>query len=116
MLLAAALCLKVLLPAGYMPAPAASEHIAALCSSGTSGTETVTVRIPYKSGQDGSGSAENTCAFAPLAAVALDPELPAVVLAAILFVFIAAILRQPLALPATSAGVRPPGRGPPALT
>ena len=115
MLLAAALCLKILLPAGYMPAPASSEHIIALCSSGVSGAETVTIRIPHKGGQDDSGSAENACAFAPLAAVALDSAPPVIVLAALLFVFVAAILWQPLALRTSSAGIRPPGQGPPAL-
>lgn len=116
MVLAAALCLKVFLPAGYMPS-AGGEQIVALCSSSSADAgETVTIRIPGKHGNEGFGSAENSCAFAPLAAVAVDSTLPALVLAAaLLFVFVAAILRRPLELRPVAAQIRPPSQGPPAF-
>ncbi|WP_188768770.1 hypothetical protein [Novosphingobium endophyticum] len=116
LLLAAALCLKIVLPAGYMPSAAGSDMVVALCSSMAPEGQTVTIRIPGKAGQDDmSGSAKQSCAFAPLAAAVLGSVPPAIVLAALLFVFVAAILGQPLALRPVTARIRPPSQGPPAF-
>lgn len=116
LLLAAALCLKIVLPAGYMPSASGGDVVVALCSSAAPAGETVTIRIPGKAGQDDmSGSAKHSCAFAPLAAAALDSVPPAIVLAALLFVFVAAILGRTLALRPLDAQVRPPSQGPPAF-
>lgn len=115
-LLAAALCLKIVLPAGYMPSSSGGEQIVALCSSSASAGATVKIHIPGRSGDDDAfGSARHSCAFAPLAALALDPVPPAIILAALLFVFIAAILRMPLELAAVGAQIRPPSQGPPSF-
>jgi len=116
MLLAAALCLKVVLPAGYMPSAAGGDIVVALCSSTASAGETVTIRIPHKEGRENpSDSAKHSCAFAPLAAVALGSVPPAILLAALLFVFVAAIRWQPLALRAAGARILPPSQGPPSF-
>lgn len=113
MLLAAALCLKIVLPAGYMPAASGSDLVVALCSSTGSEGATVTVSIPHKDAQD--DSVQDSCAFAPLAAVSLGSVPPAVAVAALLFAFVAAILRRPLELRRVEARSRPPSQGPPAF-
>jgi hypothetical protein len=116
MLLAAALCLKIFLPAGYMPSAQGGDMVVALCSSMAPAGETVTIRIPGKGGAgDASDSARHSCAFAPLAAAALDSIPPAIVIAALLFVFVAAILGRTIVLPRLEARVRPPSQGPPAF-
>ncbi|HKT85244.1 MAG TPA: hypothetical protein VJQ77_04055 [Novosphingobium sp.] len=116
LVLAAALCLKVILPAGYMPSAAGSDQIVTLCSSAGDGGATVTIHIPGKDGKHGAaGSVQHSCAFALLAAAALDSVPPAVTLAALLFVFVAAILRVPLELRPAAARIRPPSQGPPSF-
>ena len=112
MLLAAALCLKIVLPAGYMPVASGRDLVVALCSSAGSEGATVTVSIPHKDGQD---LVQDSCAFAPLVAVALGSVPPAIAMAALLFAFVAAILRRPLELRCVEARSRPPSQGPPAF-
>lgn len=114
LLLAAALCLKIFLPAAYMPTTSGSDLVVALCSSTGSEGATVTVSIPHKDGQgEPSGSAQDSCAFAPLAAAALGSVPPGIAMAALLFAFVAAILRRPLELRRVDARIRPPSHGPP---
>jgi hypothetical protein len=99
-----------------MPSAQGGDMVVALCSSMAPAGQTLTIRIPGREGQgDMPGSAKNACAFAPLAAAVLGSVPPAIVLAALLFVFVAAILGRTLALRAVTAGVRPPGQGPPAF-
>ena len=113
-LLAAALCLKLFLPAGYMPVASGGDMVIALCSSAAPAGETVTIRIPHKQGhEDAPDSARHSCAFAPLAAVALGSVPPAIVLAALLFAFVVAMRGQPLLLRPACARIRPPSQGPP---
>lgn len=115
LLLAVALCLKIVLPAGYMPSASGSDMVVALCSS-ASAAETVTIRIPHKYGGDQSeGTAKHACAFSPLAAAVLDSIPPAIAIAALLFVFVAAIRWQPLVLRPAGERIRPPSQGPPAF-
>jgi hypothetical protein len=115
MLLVAALFLKALVPAGYMPAAPDTGVIVALCSGTMPAGSTVTITIPKTgSHQDhGASTADHPCAFAPLAAAMTGADLAALVLAALAFVFVAAIVRPALALPSLPARFRPPGRAPP---
>lgn len=118
MLLAAALLLKALIPAGYMPAAPDTGLIVALCSGTMPAGSTVTITIPKKgSHQDhGTTTADHPCAFAPLAAAMTGADLAPLILAALAFVFVAAIVRAPLALPAKAARIRPPSQAPPRFT
>jgi hypothetical protein len=115
MLLVAALFLKALVPAGYMPAAPDTGVIVALCSGTMPAGSTVTITIPKTgSHQDhGASTADHPCAFAPLAAAMTGADLAALVLAALAFVFVAAIVRPALALASLPARFRPPGRAPP---
>ncbi|HUD29906.1 MAG TPA: hypothetical protein VMQ93_13620 [Novosphingobium sp.] len=118
LLLAAALCLKALVPTGYMPAAPDTGLIVALCSGSMPAGSTMTIAIPKKgSHQDhGTTTADHPCAFAPLAAGMTGADLAPLLLAALAFVFVFAILRKPLATIAAPARIRPPGRAPPRFT
>jgi hypothetical protein len=118
LLLAAALCLKALVPTGYMPAAPNTGLIVALCSGSMPAGSTMTITIPKKgSHQDhGTTTADHPCAFAPLAAGMTGADLAPVVLAALAFVFVAAIVRRPLALRPTPTRIRPPSQAPPRFT
>ena len=118
LLLAAALLLKALVPAGYMPAAPDPGLIVALCSGSMPAGSTVTIAIPKKgSAQDHSAStADHPCAFAPLAAAMTGADFAPLLIAALAFVFVAAVVRAPLALPAAPARIRPPSQAPPRFT
>lgn len=117
-LLAAALCLKALVPTGYMPAAPDTGLIVALCSGSMPAGSTMTITIPKKGAQQdhSTTTADHPCAFAPLAAGMTGADLAPLVLAALAFVFVAAIVRQPLALRSTAERIRPPSQAPPRFT
>lgn len=115
LLLAAALCLKVLVPMGYMPQSTGNGIVVTLCSGATT-----TIAIPGKDGEGqqrdhGATTADHPCAFAPLGAHMIAADVLPLVLAALLFVFVAAILGRPQTLRAAPARIRPPSHAPPAL-
>lgn len=118
LLLAAALCLKALIPTGYMPAAPDTGLIVALCSGSMPAGSTMTITIPKKgSAQDhGATTADHPCAFAPLAAGMTGADFAPLVLAALAFVFVAAIVRRPLALRPVAEHIRPPSQAPPRFT
>ncbi|WP_235037532.1 MULTISPECIES: hypothetical protein [unclassified Novosphingobium] len=118
LLLAAALFLKALIPAGYMPAAPDTGLIVALCSGTMPAGSTVTIAIPKKSShQDHTTStADHPCAFAPLGTAMTGADFAPLVLAALAFVFVTAIVRAPLSLPAKAAHFRPPSQAPPRFT
>jgi len=105
LLLAAALCLRTLVPAGYMPAAATQSVVVSICH----GAGAAEVTIPVKK----SLSAAERCAFADLQLPMLgaaDPVLLALALAFILALWLAA--PAPLLLRGRPHW-RPPLRGPP---
>ncbi|TCM18721.1 hypothetical protein EDF56_104253 [Novosphingobium sp. PhB165] len=116
LLLAVALCLKAVVPAGYMPAAQGGPLMVELCSGAASTGGKVMVALARKggAGNDAGKAMDHPCAFSSHAAAAIDAALPVLLAAALAFVFVAAILRAPLALPALRTGLRPPLRGPPA--
>ncbi|WP_232494791.1 hypothetical protein [Novosphingobium kaempferiae] len=116
LLLASALILRAIVPAGWMPAASPDAGvIVALCSGTMPAGSTVTITIPKKpSHQDHGGTvADHPCAFAPLADAMTGADFAPLLIAALAFVFVAAILRAPLALRATGARIRPPSQAPP---
>ncbi|TDW63798.1 hypothetical protein EDF57_105271 [Novosphingobium sp. PhB55] len=114
MLLAAALCLKIFVPTGYMPSAQGGALTVELCSGSAPAGSKVLIHVERKGGShDASNTADHPCAFSSHSAAALDAVLPALVAAALLFVFVAAVLHRPLALRRLRAQIRPPLRGPP---
>lgn len=117
-LLALALMMKIVMPAGFMPTVSNGQIVVSICSG--TGPMTMVMTIPGlehgKSEGDGhQGKAEPPCAFSGLSTPSLAAADPILLAAAILFVL--ALGMVPLALPASTAPpyLRPPLRGPPAI-
>jgi len=114
-LVAAALLLKVLIPAGFMPGMANGMMMVQLCTG--QGAQTVMMEIPGKAGDHDKGDdkrAEIPCAFSGLSAptlAAADPVLLAVAISFIIATAFRAFSRPDLR---RRVYLRPPLRGPPA--
>lgn len=112
-LIALALLMKLLVPAGFMPTASAGMVTIELCTG--AGAQTMT--IPGGNDHDkqgGHGKAESPCVFAGLGAPSLAAADPILVAIAIAFI-IATVFRLAVAPTALSvAHLRPPLRGPPA--
>lgn len=118
MLVIVALCMKALVPTGYMLAQGAKTVSIEFCSDGLTETAAKQIAIPMKDDADRSSAdhdaAKGDCAFASLSMASLggaQPDLLADALA-----FIQATGFAPQAAPAlqSSFDLRPPLRGPPA--
>lgn len=113
-IIAAALLMKVLVPAGFMPTMSGNSMIIQICS----GYGPMTMAMPIPGKQDSSqgdhqDKAEMPCAFSGLSAPSLAATDPVLLALAILFVMVAAI-RVAIPVPASSPTyLRPPLRGPP---
>ncbi|MDB5702630.1 MAG: hypothetical protein JWL66_2829 [Sphingomonadales bacterium] len=115
---AAALLLKLLVPAGYMVASDHGRVTITLCSGIAS--RPMTIDIPGLQGdtpghsEKGQGKAEMPCAFSGLSALSLGTIDPILIVA--LLAFIMAVGLAPAVLPALwrRTYLRPPLRGPPA--
>lgn len=116
-LIALALCLKIVVPSGYMMVQDTRTITLQVCHDATGEGSDLTISVPVKSaGHDGPGKpAKGECPYGALSMVALggaDPILLALALAFIMLLGFAPT-RYP---PATRfAHIRPPLRGPPAL-
>lgn len=116
-ILALALVMKIVVPAGFMPTVSDGRIVISICSG--TGPTTMVVTIPglEQDKPDGGkhGKADQPCAFAGLSAPSLAAADPILLAAAILFVL--ALGMRPLPLPAATASpyLRPPLRGPPAI-
>lgn len=118
-ILAVVLLMKLVVPAGFMPAASDGQIIVSMCS-GTGPTEVVMTvpglgHKPDGGGED-RGKAEQPCAFAGLSTLSLAAADPILLAAAILFVLALGV--RPLLLPASAPPLylRPPLRGPPAYS
>lgn len=113
-IVAAALLMKLLVPAGYMPTVSGNSVIIQICSG--YGPMTMAMPMPGKQdhGEDHQQSkAEMPCAFSGLSAPTLAAADPVLLALAILFVMVVGA-RFIVPLPAASpAHLRPPLRGPP---
>lgn len=114
LLLAFVLALKLLVPAGYMPAP--GQLSIQLCTG--EGVRTVLIDRdgqPIPDGQPHQVSAAMSCAYAGLAAPLLSATPPWLLVIAILFVLATGV--RPAAAPTRQHNIppRPPGRAPPTI-
>jgi hypothetical protein len=108
--IAAALLVRLLIPAGFMPSNAPGTLLVQLCS-GAGGTM-VTITLPK--GEDGTQAAK-PCAFAELAMPVLGATDPVVLALAQLAAFALAMLPQAAPGLRRPAFVLPPPRGPPSI-
>lgn len=108
--LAAALMLRVLVPAGFMPTVAQGRVTLTLCSGVA---PQPMARMHGMTHHENGDAAQSPCAYADLALPALGAADPVLLAAALAFVVAAAVRRVvPLAARAF-ARLRPPLRGPP---
>lgn len=116
LLLALALCMKALVPAGYMVAAETRLLSVVICADASAGPVTKQIAIPMDRKHSGAQhKADGACAFTALGHATLgsaDAALMALVLAFILALGFAAA--APLRL-AHNQTLRPPLRGPPAF-
>lgn len=113
-----ALCLKALLPSGFMLGQHHRTITIEICHDATGGSSTLQMLLPTKAGSDHvpGKPAKGECPFGALSMASLggaDPVQLALAIAFIMALGFAAI--RPAAL-TRSYYLRPPLRGPPALT
>lgn len=113
-LAALALCLKALVPTGYMPTGGVTLLSVSICAESSGDTKLRTIAIPAKQeGAPGHDKAEKPCAFSALAAPMLAGAPPALLAIALAFVLALAFRPTPAPRLSRPAGLHPPLRGPP---
>ena len=118
-LMAAALCLRMIMPAGFMVTPEAKVLTVRICIDSLDHDGIAQIAVPMKGTAGKTGSAGNTvgkgeCAFSSLSMASVagaDIALLALALAYILLLGFASI---PAPHPRRTSRLRPPLRGPPA--
>lgn len=116
-LVAMALCMKALVPAGFMVGANTKLITIEICADASGGKLTKQIAIPPDGGtageQSGHGKFDTTCAWTSLAQAAhswADTELLVLALA---FILALGFLRQAAEPVRRSCHIRPPSRGPP---
>ncbi|MBC2666815.1 hypothetical protein H7F51_14955 [Novosphingobium flavum] len=113
LVLAMALLMKALVPAGYMVESGSRVLAVAICADASGGHFTLQIVIPGKTdGEARHDKAEGTCAFSALAMGALGGADPALLLIALAFILLLGLAPAP-ARRKGPARLRPPLRGPP---
>lgn len=117
LVVAAALALRIVVPAGFMPALDHGRVIVAICNG--EGPGTIALAITTAGGDhghdDGDGDrAHSPCAFADLALPVIGGTDPLQLAAALLFILATALVRALSLPPRAPARLRPPLRAPPA--
>lgn len=119
LVVAAALCIKALVPAGYMIGTSARVLTVELCADAQGGHLTTQIVLPGNGkpagGQGDHGKAEGTCAFSALSFASLNGAAPALLALALLFILTLGLTPVTSPRPARLAHLRPPLRGPPAF-
>lgn len=119
LLCAAALLMKLLVPAGYMVGGDRGRPTVELCSGVASRPMAATMPgmrgdAPDHGGSRDHGKAEGPCAFSGLSAPTLGAADPVQVAALVAFILAAGLVPAVLPAPFRRAHLRPPLRGPPA--
>ena len=114
-LVAMALAVRLLVPAGTMPGSGDRVLAVEICADASGAPQTQLLVIPGKPAPHENSAAKVTCAFAGLAFPALagaDPVLLALALAFIMAIGLSLVAPS---LPARFTRFQPPSRGPPAF-
>lgn len=113
-LVAAALAMKMLVPAGFMPGLSGGTMVIQLCTG--QGAQTLVMEIPGKAGNHDQGdpSMDAPCAFSGLSAPTLAGADPMLLAIAIAFIIATTFRVAPALIPARGLYLRPPSQGPPA--
>lgn len=115
LLVALALCMKALIPAGYMLGDGTRLLTVQICADSLGHTITTQIAVGKKDHGAGKGKADAPCAFTALTHAALGEADPIQLALALLFLLTLAFAPLLPAAPRRIAHLRPPLRGPPAL-
>ncbi len=114
LLVAAALCLRIVLPAGTMIAPAAKVLTIRICVDSLGHDGIAQIAVPMKGLDSKTGSsAKGECAFSSLAMAATGGADPALLALALAFITLLGFAPAPAPRPRRTSRLRPPLRGPP---
>lgn len=118
-LIVAALCMKALIPAGYMPGKGDKVLTVEICtaSQGEHLTRQIVLPGDGKSGseQGGHGKTDGSCAFSALSFASLSGADPGLLALVLLFILTLGFVPVNAPRPLRQSHLRPPLRGPPAL-
>ena len=119
MLVVMALCMKALVPTGYMVGQGGKTLTIEFCSDGLTEVAAKQVVIPMKDGSYGSsgdhGQAKGDCAFSALSMASLGGAQPELLADALAFILTAGFAPPVAPVLQSSFDLRPPLRGPPAV-
>lgn len=113
----AALCMKIVVPTGFMIGQESKVLTVQLCNDGLGHAETIKIAIPMKgdpsdsSGKQGKGD----CPFSSLSAPSMAGANPALLALAVAFILALGFAPARTAFTKRASYLRPPLRGPPAL-
>src|SRR5688572_25557289 len=117
LLVALALCLKAIVPAGYMVETGAHMLTVTICDAATGHTVTKQIAVPMKdgSGKDAAGQGKGDCAYSSLSSASISGADPVLLLLAVAFILTLGFAPVHAPAPRPVSCLRPPLRGPPAL-
>lgn len=116
LLVALALAVRMLVPAGTMPASGSRVLTVQICADASGLPHSRAIVIPGKPDSQKGSAAKGHCAFAGLGTAALEAADPVLLAAALVFILLAGLALACPALPARIRRFHPPLRGPPAFT
>lgn len=119
MLVVLALCMKALVPTGYMVGQGGRTLTIEFCSDGLTEVAAKQIVIPMKDDSDGSsgdhGQAKGDCAFSVLSMASLGGAQPDLLADALVFILTTGFAPPVAPVLQSSFDLRPPLRGPPAV-
>lgn len=117
LLLAMALCVKALIPAGYMISADSKTFTVGICSDGMGAAKTITMTVPMESGKSGApadkGATDSPCAFSVLSTAMIGGANAPLLALALLFILALGFLPPSALLRVGAVRLRPPSHGPP---
>ncbi|MBC2662261.1 hypothetical protein H7F50_10875 [Novosphingobium flavum] len=116
-LVLAALCMKLIVPSGYMIGADAKVFTVKVCEEATGNQIVKQIAVPMKDGGSDAGHKQGKaeCPFASLSMASLGGADPALLALALAFILALGFAPARIPVPQRTAHLRPPLRGPPAL-
>ncbi|WDF70940.1 hypothetical protein [Novosphingobium sp. KACC 22771] len=117
LIVAAALCVRALVPAGFMIADQADSHTITIQICSGSSVKPMTLALPasHSDGKHGGKAVEAPCAFTALSMGAVAHADPLQLALALVFILLLGFLPLPATLLCSRVHILPPQCGPPAF-
>jgi hypothetical protein len=114
-LVAAALCMKVLVPTGFMIGQGSKVLTIEICDDAFGNHAVKQIAVPMKDGQNKGEKAKGECPFTSLSMATLGGVDPALLALALAFIIALGFAPATIPTPERVFHLRPPLRGPPAF-